>query len=389
MRYVKKYRFLIFLVICFVLGFVSMPLFHGGYMEHIFRGFTKVPLYLHFLLFIGLYFLSLTLHELTHLFSFVFSGYKNDVIIILFLIFYKNNNKWKIKIDFRLLALGGGLVMPNLGRIESENDFNKAKKATLISLLAAPLFTLISGILLFLLTFIFFYKIPFLVPIAFYTLLLSLLFTLLSSKSTDQIYGDFKAYQKVKSDSAFALLIISQYTDDLTAYQRGKMELHIQNQNPIRTDMISASFFLILLYYALYETDEVDLLMVEKVSYFLKRPSSFNRFLNLRSQIELPQTIIFYLDRLNYKNEALKLMNSFLDFINNSKLNKKVKTYITKQTRHILKLSNESVFINDIKNMNTGFLSIILKNIPFYFQKEQQKNKGFEPLKLYCEIKND
>ena len=120
MKHLKKWRLLYFFIACFVLGFLTMPLFHSGYFGLLWRSFTTIKWYFPILLFLATFFITLALHELAHFVSFLISGYKNELIIILFLVFYKIDDKWKLKIDFKLLLLGGGLVFPDLGDIADE-----------------------------------------------------------------------------------------------------------------------------------------------------------------------------------------------------------------------------------------------------------------------------
>lgn len=381
LKRLKKYRFLIFIAFFLLLGFVSAPLIYSGFFNIYFSSF-KIRWYYHIILFLGTLFITLTLHELTHFISFLISGYKVDVIILLFLVFYKDNNKWKMKINFKLLLLGGGMVMPDLGEITSDEDFNKAVKAMRASLLAAPLFSLISGVVLFLITAIFFYSSKVMVPLSFYILLFSLLYTYLSSKEADQAYGDFKAYKKLKYDYDLTLLFVLQYASTLTLYFKDKLYTYLENKIPIQHNLIDISFFQILLEDNLYENNEIDFFLYERVYYYVKYPNRFRSLCSNLVYLDLCQLIIFYLDKLNFKDQAITLANILTDTINNSKLKEKPKTYLVKQTNHLLNLSDESTYINDPKNIDRGMLSFILLSIPPYIQAEQEKNKGYEKFPL-------
>lgn len=381
MKHLKKWRLLYFFIACFVLGFLTMPLFHSGYFGLLWRSFTTIKWYFQILLFLATFFITLALHELAHFVSFLISGYKNELIIILFLVFYKIDDKWKLKIDFKLLLLGGGLVFPDLGDIADEKDFVKARKAMQTSLLAAPLFTLISSVLFLTLTFIFFYTNTFLVPFSLYTFLFSMLYTYTSTKETSQIFGDFKAYKKVKTDDNFATVIVSQYASSIPDYQIKMMKDYLNNQNPIGMDLISKSYFAVLLDMALFQKNEIDYFILEKCLFYSQSIMSFSRLLSNPINYELAQSIIFYLNRLNYKKEAEKLLNLFLVTLENSKSSPKAKEYLTKQTNHILGLEVHSEFLDNPHNINKGFLSFITKNIPSFLESEKHKNSGYEEIK--------
>jgi hypothetical protein len=364
-----------------------MPLLHGAYAESLFNSYTHFAWYYHLLFFIGVFFLSLVFHELTHLIVFLLNGYQNEVLIILFLVFYKKNQKWRLKVDFKLLLLGGGIVFPNLGSIEDEAAFSRARKAVERSLLAAPLFTLISSTTLFILSFTIFYRNGFLVPVSLYGLFVGAFFTYLSAKEAPQMYGDFKAYKKIKTDDLFALATIQQYTTNLSTYQKGLMEEYLKDQLPIKNDLTALTFFINLLDHAIFEENEVNLFLYEKVSYYALNPSSFRRVLSSPLNAEFAQAVIFYLDRLNFKTEALKLKELFFNHLASLNKKEKMKTYLTKQTDHILGLSDEKEFLNDSKNFNKGLLTFLFKNIPSFLASEQVRNDGYKPLKLYCPLK--
>ena len=87
MKHLKKYRILYFLLFCLFLGFVTMPLIYSAYFNDLWRSLTTIKWYFQILLFLGTLFLTLALHELAHFVSFLISGYKNEMMIILFFVF--------------------------------------------------------------------------------------------------------------------------------------------------------------------------------------------------------------------------------------------------------------------------------------------------------------
>jgi hypothetical protein len=385
MRHFKKWWVLYFFIACFVIGFVTMPFFHSDYFQKLWRSLTKIKWYYQILMFIGTLFLTLALHELAHFVTFLLSGCKNEMMIILFFVFYKKNGKWRLKIDFKLLLLGGGMVYPNFGEINTSEEFKRARKVMQRSLLAAPLFTLISGLLFSVITLIFFYTNIFLVPFSLFTLVFSLFYTYLSAKEAPGVYGDFKAYKRVKTDDLFALLIVSQYASTLPDQHVALMKEHLQDQNPISADLISKGFFTILLDMAL-QSDEIDYFVLDKVTYYANSLINYSRLINDIDNLDLAQAIIFYLDRLNYKDEANRLLNIFIITIEKSPLDLKSQEYYIKQTKHILKLSDESLFLNDHKNLNKGKLTFIMRNIPSFIESEQHKNAGYISIKPHLPI---
>lgn len=360
-----------------------MPLFHGGYFNELWSSFTHIKWYFQILLVIGMFFTTLALHELTHFISFILSGYKNEMIIILFLVFYKIDNKWKFKVDFKLLLLGGGIVFVDLGDVDNEEDFKKAVKATRTSLLAAPLFTLISGILYLVITLLFFHKNGFMVPTSIYVFLFSMLYTYASAKETESIFGDFKAYKKLEDDVHFQNIIVSQYANNFYDEKFLEMKDYLSEQYPIKLELISKNYFLILLDRALFSLDEIDYFCLDKVLYYYNNKGSYSRLVYDTENIDLAQAIIFYLDALGYKKEAVSLYYIFESSINNSNLNERAKTYFTKQTKHLLKLSDESFFLSDESNIEKGHLFFLTRNIPSVIEAERVKNAGYNRIKGY------
>ena len=163
------------------------------------------------------------------------------------------------------------------------------------------------------------------------------------------------------------------------------MKEHLQDQNPISADLISKGFFTILLDMAL-QSDEIDYFVLDKVTYYANSLINYSRLINDIDNLDLAQAIIFYLDRLNYKDEANRLLNLFIITIEKSPLDLKSQEYYIKQTKHILKLSDESLFLNDHKNLNKGKLTFIMRNIPSFIESEQHKNAGYISIKPHLPI---
>lgn len=380
MKFIRKHKILIFLLICLIIGFLTAPLFHSGYIGAWLNTFTYVAWYWHILLFLGILFSALALHELTHFITFLMMGYQNDMIIIFMFLFYKDNDTWHVKIKPKLLILGGGLVWPNLGSINNQTDFNKARKAMQTSLLSAPLFTLISGVIPFLLSFIFYRT--FLVPVSVYLFVISMFYTYLSSLEANEIVGDFKAYKRVKRDDDFSFLILLQYTK-LSDYQLDYMKTYLENNT--HYNKYTRTYFAYLLEHNIHQ-DEIDLCLYEKTMALIENSYMFESLLHHEEGIHLAQNILFFLYKSNHKDESLAYYQLFKRFIENKKTKEIYKTYLIKQTAHLLKLSDESDYINDKNHMQTSMLSFITNALPAFVEYERKKNAGFEMFKLSCEI---
>lgn len=217
MKKFKKY--LILIIFAAVLGFSFAFLKHEGYWLKLTIGLKLIKWYLYPLLIILIFFITILIHELGHLFSFLFNKIKIRALLVLIFVLKKDqNNKWKFEIYPKHIKLIGGIVVPNLDNITNEEEFNKVRKGFSKALIAGPntsIGYLVLSIILFF--FIWFLTSSFLlIGLLFVNLLVTIAMTILivlSSKiSTDEIFGDYVAYDKFKNDDKFALLQLIQYS---------------------------------------------------------------------------------------------------------------------------------------------------------------------------------
>lgn len=361
-----------------------MPLFHNGYIGALLNTFTYVAWYWHILIFIGVIFITLALHELTHFLVFVLMGYENDMLIVFLFCFYKHQGKWRLKIDPKLMILGGGLVWPDLGVIDNNEDFEKARKAMYTSLLSAPLFTAISGVLPLLIGLLFLHK-TFIIPIGVYLFIVSMFYTYVSTLESGEIVGDFKAYKRVKSDVVFSQLLLLQYTD-ISNYQYRYLETYLK-ENTYYTK-VTRAFFAYLLEKNIFYEDEIDMFLYEKVLSIVNNPYQFQNFLSNEEGIILAQHIIFFLHKANHQADSLMFYDTFKKHIETAKTKDVYKQYLIKQTAHLIKLSDESAYINNPKNMQTSLVSFIINHLPSVVEAELKKNNGFSLFPVTCSIEN-
>lgn len=365
-----------------------MPLFHGGYVLSLVHAYLGLKWYYHIFLFIGALFSTLVLHEMTHLVAFLIKGYKNEAIILLFMVFYKNSSsKWRLKIDFKMLILGGGLVFTKLGKINNEEDFKKASKATAFSLIAAPTMTIVSSLVLLFISLVFFYQNTILVPLSLYILIFSLIYTFVSTKESNQIFGDFVAYKKMKTDKDFAFTATLQYSDEITKYQLDIMQEYVNTYKNLSFNSKFITYYLYLLEKNLFIDTEVNLKIYELTYPYIVNDYSYTRLLKSKYGIEIIQSVILYASKLGFTDRSIALLDQYINYLEDKKVNSKYITYITKQTHHLLSLSNESTFINNKKNITSYGLSFIMNHIPSFINSELERNKGFNEFELSCPVK--
>lgn len=386
----KKHRLLIYIIVCFVLGLLSVELFNSFYLHKLFGSFFGRPFYVHIGLFCLMFFLTLSLHELTHLFAFYIKGIKSSAIFLLFFVFYKNKQKhWRLNLNFHLVLLGGGLVIPEIEQIDDQASFEHYKKAFAFSLIAAPVMTVLSAAICLVLTLILFYDIPIIVISNTYILLFSALYTYASTFETKQIFGDFKAYNRMKKDETFPLLILSEYATTLTDYHKTLISSFLMKQNNYQQDFNTLTLFQIILEDHVFNSNVYNDDIHQRVLYFSTKKHAFDRLISNQIHFELASLIIYYLDKFNFDELSNQNQTYFIESINDLKLKDDVKTYLLKQVSHITKKTDESSYLSVKKQIKAGPMYFIFKGLPAYYEIEKTKNEGYIKYPLICLIDDE
>lgn len=382
----KKYKLIIFLAFCFILGIFSVPIFNSGYLSTLFGSFFRLPIYYHLLLFVGMFFLTLSLHEFTHLFAFLFRGIKSKAIFLLCFVFYKSERGWRLSYNPSLFLLGGGLVIPDVGLIENEVDKKRYQNAFAFSLIAAPIMTVVSSLVLFILTILFFYDHPWVVVSNTYVLLFSSLYTYASTFETQTIYGDFKAYKRVKTDKDFSLLILSEYTSEFSSYHLGLLTEYLESV-PIYSQTFHAlTFFQLRLEHHIFNEQTFDETIYKRAKYFQTHKHAYKRLITKQTHLELASLLIYYFDKCHLPQERDNLYFWYKDALSDSKIKEPVKKYLEKQITHLIKEKDESEFLNQKENIKSGPMYWVFKGLPSYYETEQKRNEGYPYFDLSCDI---
>ncbi len=213
----KKYRGLIYILSCLIIGFLFTFLVYIGLWERLIDGFHHVPIWLFVVLLPVVFYITLTLHELGHLIAFVLQGTKIRALYLTIFVFYKDEKGWHFTVKPKLWILFGGLVIPDLAVIKNESEMDKQISVFAKALIAAPIVTItwmIIIILSSLLTWLFGTGnmwLGILMVSMIYTVLLSALYIYTFGLNTKNLYGDFVAYDKMKNDEFFQFAEIYQY----------------------------------------------------------------------------------------------------------------------------------------------------------------------------------
>lgn len=219
----KKKKINIYLkviLLALAVGFLHAFMYHVGMIEKLRLAFITIKWYMYFIYFFLTFLMTLTIHELGHLVSFVIQGIHIRALHIFIFVFYKNNNqRWKFKVDFKLIKMLGGLVVPDLGKIATEETYQDVVLKFKRALIAGPnttkwflyLYSVIAIIL-----FVFTNNHVFngiLMINGLFVVLLSLLYLKASKLHTDQFYGDYVAFDQMGKDAFFTFSQIDQYLE--------------------------------------------------------------------------------------------------------------------------------------------------------------------------------
>lgn len=213
----KNRKIIYHLLICFIAGLIVSSLAFSGQLAIILNGLSLIKWWLYPIIIILAFYVTLTIHELTHFMSFKRSRTKLRAIYLTIFIFYKTDQGWRFKVDPRLWILFGGLVVPDLAKIKNDEDYKKITTSFKKSLFAAPMATIIYMVFTILtcLLCLMYVKNAFLIGFYFiYTLIVSILSVIYIKSfnvSTSNIFGDFVAYKKIDHNPWFQLVQFMQY----------------------------------------------------------------------------------------------------------------------------------------------------------------------------------
>lgn len=375
--HMKKYGFLIYITVVLILGIITVPLFHSGYLSTLVGGFFSIPFYYHVIWFLFAYFISVLLHELTHLIAFRVKGIKVKALLVLFFVVFLDDHKWRIKLNFKLLKLGGGMVIPQITSIKEDKTYYKIADGISTSLIAAPIFTLVFGTVITLLNLLFFYDMPHFTIFSFFILIFTILFTLASNVSTDLMYGDFKAFDKFKKDPLFKLSIITQYVDELSIYHLELLNAHIVKYPVSDFPNELLPILSTLFEYHIFEHIPNEPLL-ERARYVRMHAHLLRRFMRKEVYIPLAQYIIYFLDKNNLREDAISLFENFKRNLDQLKLPALNKIYLLKQTSHVLGLSDEIVYLSRHEHVVPSRFSFIFESFPDFYNDEKTHNLGYQ-----------
>jgi hypothetical protein len=382
----RKLRILYFFIFSFLLGMFYTFLVYQGIWNKITLGLRSIPFWAYPLWIFFSFYFTLALHELGHFISFYAQGVKLRALYLTIFVFRKTEKGWSFIIKPKLWILFGGLVVPDLGEIKTDEDYEEISKAFSKSLITAPIVTIIVLFLSLLTTILLILYSQnygligiFLLNTIFITLL-SVLYIYTFTLSNPMFYGDFVAYKKMKEDEIFRLTQISQYTMfSLTDSEETTLFLWNKAKELIKKTEINSSLFHTMLISNYLEgvihmnqqiDDEVD----QKICKL-----HIGHYLRSEQGLVLAYDLAYY----HYiKKDVHKAYQIFNDIKTRQikKVDPKMIEYMKRKTMHIMHIEDQTEFLNNKDNLFIG-MSWLFDSLfdPYETLKEQHEKLPFTP----------
>ena len=394
MKKIRKY--LILIGFAAILGFTFSFLKHNGYWFKLTSGLKTIKWYLYPVIILFNFFIVILIHELGHLFSFVLNKIKiRALYVLVFVLMRKENDKWKFKIYPKHIKLLGGIVVPNIGEIKTEEDFNKIRTAFSNALIAGPRTSvgyLILSIIVFILIW-FLTNLNLLAALLFInaviTSLMTVLIVLTSKVNTNEIYGDYVAYDKFLTDDRFALLQLIQYRSFSTIEDEETDKfLYDYLTNFYKSSTLSYHLFDLVLASNLLnfylEDENIENSSVNRVINYY----SINRLASSKNGLELSYLIAAYYYKVGNVSKAYKKFN-LIQVINNRFVDKEKQEFLYKQYEHMLNINNNEKYFKENKEnlIDELFILAPLVNIEEMIEEISKPLKFVEyKTELYCNL---
>ncbi|MDR2822837.1 MAG: hypothetical protein LBV58_04820 [Acholeplasmatales bacterium] len=214
----KLIFFCAFIAFFFLFGILVSFFLDYQFLDNFLVSLSKVKWFFVILSCVFAFICGIFIHESGHLVSFLIDHIKIRCFAVLLFVFFKDNTtkKYKFRINFSLLKILGGFVVPDLPEVNDKN-YDDIRRSFSKSLINGPLFSYFSlGIFIFsfIISFIFLGG-SFFLGFIFYFDIIYLIFVLLATKSFNLnngfFFGDRYAYKKILSDEDFFLATLLSY----------------------------------------------------------------------------------------------------------------------------------------------------------------------------------
>jgi hypothetical protein len=344
-----------FLIFSFFIGVIFVLLVYSGLWLKFRLGLKTISWWSWFIYLIFAFYLTLTLHELGHFFAFYFQKIKLRAIYLTIFVFHKTKKGWRFTIKPKLWVLFGGLVVPDMDPIEDEKTYQDISNKFSKALIAAPIVTISFlgiTILTFILTYIFSTNsqwIGFMTLFTLYVILLSTLYIYTFKLSNQMFYGDFVAYEKMKTDPIFRFVQLNQYLSfglkekkySTFLWEKSKTLI---NENDIKRDAFYMTLLMTYLEGVIYEDMKPD----PQVELKLKK-IPVGSFAKVEHGLIALYDICLYHYYLGHVEKAYQLLEQ-IEKRQGSKINERIKVYFNKKTKHVMHIQYAQEFLDDKEN---------------------------------------
>lgn len=354
----KLKSILIIIVAGAIVGFTMSVLINNGLWSSLGTSLSKLNIILYFVLPVFFFFIVILVHELGHLFSFLFSGIRIRALFVLVFIIKRDfDNKLKFEIKWSNIKLIGGLVVPNFNEITTEEEYKKIEKKFAKALIDGPIASVVylilsiaSFLLVWILTVSYFW-IAFLFIHLIVVTLMTILVLMSSMISTDNMYGDFAAYGKFKKDEKFVLAQINQYSGfslrctDLTHdFMFNKIIDYYTKNNNTSSTIFDISLLGSYIVHN-YHMDIVDISLDELLNSY-----SINSLSISQHGLELAYLISAYHYKKGDVARSYEIFN-LIQVYNNRHVSSEKKEILFKQYQHLININNNEEYIELNKDL--------------------------------------
>ncbi|MGI6787053.1 MAG: site-2 protease family protein [Acholeplasmataceae bacterium] len=352
MKAIRKIKYILLILIAIMIGVAVAAITHNHDV--------KSPWWGHLLVVIGSIFLTLTIHELAHAFTFSIQKIKIKAVYLFMFMFIRKGRIFTLKINPKLLLLGGGLVVPLMPPVTNDQELEDIGKKLAKALIAAPITSIVFGFLTFIIFMIIllfsnnFTFISLMITATIVILLLTVLVIVASSASNEQAAGDFVAFQKVKNDRDYLIQIISSYivfnpeAEVLSKDYLLNKKIDYMLDKGLSYNLITYSYLIDYLEGVIFENK-------------LRNESLDNQIFclnkNILSRSNEGISVLFLISYLHYLSGDDDKTFELLDYIKNIKHPKVSQKYLEhelKRAYHLLNISDETEFLKSYHDIELG-----------------------------------
>lgn len=379
------------IILAFLIGFVVSFLIYQGIWYTMTSGFRAIPFYLYPLLLVLAFYVTLTIHEVTHLVAFKVKGFNILALFLTMFVLYKKNSRWHVGIRPKLWVLFGGMVVPDLPEIQDDQAYEKSIKAFSFSLIAAPIATLVFAFIsLFITVLIFIFSeqialIGYSFVFNLFVLGFSAVYIWSSTLNNDQFYGDFIAHKKMLEDEGFQIIQVNQYTQFSSAYSEASQRFLLNKaKSIIRSKKLTKHLFDVMLTHIYLEGVMQDIDTFDPSIHAQLKVYHVHQLSLSAHGLELAYDLALYYYHLGDLTKAFDMME-ILRKKPLKNINHLQKTYLKHRAEHIMHINNHDAFLNNNENLFIGHNWIFDVIIDPY----EELKKGHErlPFKVYeCKV---